>query len=387
MKEGQTVSKGDVLGEIAIEKLTNELLAEEDGTILKLLAEEGATIACGQPILILGAAGETLEAIAPATPSVERTLLPKSEEMGVPSRQPSRTMQTEHAEYRESPQITPKGLQLAEELGVDYHFVKGTGRFGMITREDVLAAKNAGLLPKAGAEIARTVASRETQKMNMMQLSVANAMDTSLKSTAQTTISMELDATDMVRAYQSHKDEFGQKGIKLTYTVILVKAVAAALVEHKFLRTVIEGTNLVTRAEINIGIAIDIADGLIVPNIKNAHHKNLPQIASELEALSDRAKNQSITQEEMTGGTFTISNLGMFGIKYFTPILKPGESGILGVGTIQEVVQVQNGRIFVKPVLNLSLTHDHRVVNGAPAARFLQTIQQILNECKSLFVN
>jgi pyruvate dehydrogenase E2 component (dihydrolipoamide acetyltransferase) len=387
VKEGQTVSKGDVLGEIAIEKLTNELLAEEDGTVLKLLAEEGATISCGEPILILGAAGEILEAVAPATHPIERTLLPTSEEMGVPSRQPSRTMQTERAEYRESPQITPKGLQLAEELGVDYHFVKGTGRFGMITREDVLAAKNAGLLPKAVAEIVRSVASGETQKMNMMQLSVANAMDTSLKSTAQTTISMDLDATAMVKAYQSHKEEFGQKGIKLTYTVILVKAVAAALVEHKLLRTVIEETNLVTRAEINIGIAIDIADGLIVPNIKNAHQKNLLQIASELEALSDRAKNKSITQEEMTGGTFTISNLGMFGIKYFTPILKPGESGILGVGTIQEVVHVQNGGIFVKPVLNLSLTHDHRVVNGAPGARFLQTIQHILNECESLFVN
>jgi pyruvate dehydrogenase E2 component (dihydrolipoamide acetyltransferase) len=385
VKEGQTVSKGDVLGEIAIEKLTNDLLAEEDGVVLKLLAEEGATLACGQPILILGSVGETLEAMAPAARSVERTPLAQSEEVGISSRRPSRTTQTTQAENRESAQITPKGLQLAEELGVDYHFVNGTGRFGMITREDVLAAKNAGILPKVGAEIARSVVRDETQKMNMMQLSIANAMDTSLRSTAQTTISMDLDATAMVRSYQSHKDEFSQKGINLTYTAILVKAVAAALVEHKLLRAVIDGANLVTNAEINIGIAIDIADGLIVPNIKNAHLKNLAQIASELEGLSDRAKNKSITQEEMAGGTFTISNLGMFGIKYFTPILKPGESGILGVGTIQEVVQVQNGGIFVKPVLNLSLTHDHRVINGAPAARFLQTIQHILNECESLF--
>jgi len=387
VKEGQTVSKGDVLCEIAIEKLTNELLAEEDGTILKLLGEEGATIACGEPILILGAAGETLEALAPVAHSAERTPLTQSEERDVPSRQPSSTMQIERAEYRESPQITPKGLQLAEELGVDYHFVKGTGRFGMITREDILAGKNAGLLPKAGAKISRSVATGETQKMSMMLLSTANAMDSSLKSTAQTTISMDLDAAAMVRAYQSHKDEFSQKGIKLTYTAILVKAVAGALVEHKLLRTVIEDANLVTRAEINIGIAIDVADSLIVPNIKNADQKNMSQIAFELEALSDRARNKSITQEEIAGGTFTISNLGMFGIKYFTPILKPGESGILGVGTIQEVVQVQNGGIFVKPVLNLSLTHDHRVVNGAPCARFLQTIQHILNECETLFVN
>jgi pyruvate dehydrogenase E2 component (dihydrolipoamide acetyltransferase) len=385
VKEGNAVSKGDVLGEISIEKLTNELLAEEDGVVLKLLAEEGATIACGKPILILGSAGENLEAMAPTAHSAEPTSPLQAEEIGVRSGKQSGAAQNKVAESRESPRITPKGLQLAEELGVDYHFIKGTGRLGMITREDILAASNSGHLPKAGVEITQSVVSGETHKMSTMRLSIANAMDTSLKSTAQTTISMDMDATAMVRAYLSHKEEFGQKGIKLTYTAILVKVAAAALVEHKLLRTVIEGENLVTRGEINIGIAIDVPDGLIVPNIKNAHQKNLSQIASELEALLDRAKNKSINQDEMAGGTFTISNLGMFGIKYFTPILKPGESGILGVGTIQEVVQVQNGGIFVKPVLNLSLTHDHRVVNGAPGARFLQTIQQLMNECESLF--
>jgi len=141
----------------------------------------------------------------------------------------------------------------------------------------------------------------------------------------------------------------------------------------------------VTRGDINIGIAIDVADGLLVPNIKNVHQKNLSQIAAELEALGNRAKTNALTPDEMNGGTFTITNLGMFGIKYFAPILKPGESGILGVGTIQDVVQAQEGGIFVKPVLNLSLTHDHRVVNGAAGARFLQAIQQIMNGCESMF--
>jgi pyruvate dehydrogenase E2 component (dihydrolipoamide acetyltransferase) len=142
---------------------------------------------------------------------------------------------------------------------------------------------------------------------------------------------------------------------------------------------------MVTRGEINIGIAIDVVDALLVPNIKNVNQKNLAAIATELEALGNQARNSSLTADEMKGGTFTITNLGMLGIKYFTPILKPGESGILGVGTIQEVVQVQEGGIFVRPVLNLSLTHDHRVVNGASGARFLQTIQQNMNECGSLF--
>ncbi len=388
VKEGDAISTGDVLGEIAIEKLTNELLAEEDGVVLKLVAEEGATLACGEPILILGAVGESMETMTPAAaPSVERNAKAQPVGIDMPSGKQSKTAQPKVAEYRESAQITPKGLQLAEELGVDYHFIKGTGRFGMITREDIRNAIDAGTLPEAGSKIMPPLVSGEMQKMSLMQLSIANAMDTSLKTTAQTTISMDLDATAMVKAYRAHKEEYSRKNIKLTYTAVLIKIVVAALVEHKLLRTVIEGTNLVTRGEINIGIAIDVDDGLLVPNIKNAHSKNLSEIATELETLGNQAKSNTLTMDEMNGGTFTITNLGMFGIKYFTPILKPGESGILGVGTIQEIVHVQDGGIFIKPVLNLSLTHDHRVVNGATGARFLQTIQQIMNECESLFAH
>jgi len=383
VKEGDAVSKGDLLGEIAIEKLTNELLAEEDGIILKLVAEEGATLPCGEPILIIGAPGESMESIPAA--SIAETATTDTVEINAPVSRQVEILQQTPVEYRESVQIAPKALELARELGVDYHYIKGTGRLGMITREDVRSAYDAGILPKNDPEIKPAPISNETQKMSSMQLSLANAMDTSLKSTAQTTISMDMDATAMVKAYRAHKEEFSRKNIKLTYTAILTKIVAAALVEHKLLRTVIEDANLVTRGEINLGIAIDVADALLVPNIKNAHQKTITQIATELEALGNRAKNNSLTSDEMNGGTFTITNLGMFGIKYFTPILKPGESGILGVGTIQEVVHVQDGGIFVRPVLNLSLTHDHRVVNGASGARFLQTIQQVMNECESMF--
>jgi pyruvate dehydrogenase E2 component (dihydrolipoamide acetyltransferase) len=329
--------------------------------------------------------GESLDATTPVAPPLERKVAAESIETGMPAGKQTETAQPQIAEYLESAQVTPKGLQLANELGVDYHFIKGTGRMGMITREDIRRAADAGTLPTAGPQTKLAPVLNETQKLSLMQLSLANAMDASLKSTAQTTISMDMDATAMVNAYRTHKEEYRQKNIKLTYTAILIKIVAAALVEHKLLRTVIEDANLVTRGEINIGIAIDIADTLLVPNIKNVNQKNLAAIATELEALGNQARNSSLTADEMNGGTFTITNLGMFGIKYFTPILKPGESGILGVGTIQEVVHVQDGGIFIRPVLNLSLTHDHRVVNGASGARFLQTIQQNMNECGSLF--
>ena len=387
VKEGDQVSKGDVLGEIEIEKLSNELLAEKDGIILKIIAQEGDSIPCGEPILIIGIVGETLES-SPSSPAAApnqtniaaSAAVPLKENGGHVGKQPIQV-----GVYSESVRITPKALQLANELNVDYHFIVGTGLSGMISRDDIRNALAAGAVPKIGPSASSSPLNAETHKMTQMQQKIAEAMDTSLKSTAQTTISMDLDATALVKVYTAHKDAYNQAGAKLSYTVILIKIVAMALLEHKALLTTITGANLVTGNVINVGFAIDIADGLIVPNIKETHQKTIFQIAKELTDLVNRAKTNSLSLEEVTGGVFTITNLGMYGIKYFTPILNPGQSGILGIGTIQEIASVQNGGIFIKPVVNLSLTHDHRVVNGAPAARFLQTIQSIVHNCETLF--
>jgi pyruvate dehydrogenase E2 component (dihydrolipoamide acetyltransferase) len=390
VKEGDHFSKGDVLGEIAIEKLSNELLAEEDGVVLKIVAEEGATIPCGGPILIIAGVNEPQESIESSAPIIEKvssqSVIPAAS-MPALGRQeiPSAAV----AAYSESTTIAPKALQLAQELGVDYHYVKGTGRFGMVTREDIRNAVSAGSVPKTAAPTivlaAPAVVGADTRPMTQMQSVISKAMAESLRNTAQTTITMDVDATNLVSTYRAHKEEFSSKGQKLTYTSFLIKTVALALVEHSLLRTVIDGSKYVTRGEINIGVAVDLPEGLVVPNIKNAAQKSISQIAIELEDLGKRSRNNTLSLDEITGGTFTITNLGALGIKYFTPVLNPGESGILGIGTIQDVPYVKDGGIFIKPILYLSLTHDHRVVNGAPAARFLQTLQQIMNYCEILF--
>ena len=315
VKEGDAVSKGDLLGEIAIEKLTNELLAEEDGVILKLVAQEGDTVLCGEPILIIGKAGESLD--SPAA-EVKKAAVPAMESVKTTASKVE-SSKPKTGEYLESAQITPKAQELAKELGVDYHYIKGTGRFGMITREDIRGAVDAGLVTKSAPDAVKSSVTAETQKMSQMQVAIAKAMDASMKSTAQTTITMDLDASALAQSYNARKEAFHQKDLKLTYTALFVKIVALALVEHKLLRTVIEGSNLVTRGEINIGIAIDVPEGLVVPNIKNANAKSIEKIAAELVELGNRARNNVLTAEEITGGTFTISNLGMFGIKYFHP--------------------------------------------------------------------
>lgn len=385
VSEGDAVSKGDVLGEIEIEKLSNELLAEEDGVVLKLLAAAGETLKCGEPILMLGEAGETLAApLAEPAGEGRAAEAAAAPALGAPQSGGARASAPAAAgAHSEQAQATPKALQLARELGVDYHTLRGTGRFGMVTREDVRAAASRGAAPAAGP--AAPPAEPARRPMSQMQRQIAKAMDESLRATAQTTIAMDLDATALVRAYQAHKADFARRGEKLTYTAMLVKIAALALESHPALRTVIDGGELVTRNEINIGVAVDVAGGLVVPNIKDAARKDIHRIAVELADLAARAAKNALAWDDVTGGTFTISNLGMFGIKYFTPVLNPGESALLGVGAIQEVPVVRDGGIYVRPVLNLSLTHDHRVVNGAPAARFLQAVQQLADGCETIF--
>ncbi|MDR3573041.1 MAG: dihydrolipoamide acetyltransferase family protein [Anaerolineaceae bacterium] len=388
IKEGDHFSKGDVLGEIAIEKLSNELLAEEDGVVVKIVAGEGATIPCGGTILIVGALGETAESLESASPPPAKAAAPAAP---IRANEPAGLFGSRQAVavYSASTAIAPKALQLAQELGVDYHYIQGTGRFGMVTRDDIRKAVASGAAPQAaqpaGLPAIPAELSTETHTMTQMQSAIARAMGDSLRNSAQTTITMDADASNLVSTYKAHKDEYAGKGQKLTYTAILIKVVALALVEHKLLRTVIDGSTLVTRNEINIGVAVDLPEGLVVPNIKAAHQKSISQITAELEDLGNRARSGKLSPDEMSGGTFTISNLGALGIKYFTPVLNPGESALLGIGTITEVPYVKDGGIFIKPILYLSLTHDHRVVNGAPGARFLQTLQQIMNYCEILF--
>lgn len=368
VSEGDTVQKGDLLGEIEIEKLSNELFADEDGTVIKLIAEIGVAVQCGQPILVLGEPGEDYNG-SPRETEVE------TQETKQPESKQNNSVISEDLK---TTLITPKAKQLAEELKVDYTSIVGTGRMGMITREDIRNAQNNNpSISQPDIQITQNKLGKVYKKMNQMDLSIARSMDNSLKTTAQTTISIDFDASHLVNLHNQLKLKYQNTNTKPTYTVLFIKIVALALVEHPVLRTSIENQYFVTNNEINIGVAMDIPRGLVVPNIKNAHLKSLPEISKELNRLQELAKQNALQTQDISNGTFTITNLGMFGIKYFTPVLNPGESGILGIGTLQEVPRVFNGGIFITPIINLSLTHDHRVVNGAPAARFLQSIQQI----------
>lgn len=372
---GDMVEEGDVIAEISIEKLTNELMAPVAGPFYPLV-EEGATVKCGKTIAKIGEGevaeeGEVFSQCSPSEMEVVESSKPVVETAKV------ETPMVESVETNSCgcSVLTPKAQKLADELGVNATRIKGTGYHNMVTREDIKKAYDLGLLKNVA--LAPTPINR---KMTTMEKAIATGMYKSLQETAQTTITMDMDVDNLVEFYQANKADYAALGVKLSYTSIIVNIVGKALKEYPIMRTVIEENMFKELVAVNIGIAVDIDGGLIVPNIKEVDKKSYKTIAVELAKLAESAKTGKLTEGDLSCGSFTITNLGMFGIKYFTPVLNIGESAILGLGAIRQELAVRDGGFYKKNLMSFSLTHDHRVINGAPAARFLNRIQELINE-------
>lgn len=392
IEEGTIVNKGDELLEIETDKITNTVEATEDGVLRKILFEEGEVVNCGEIICIIADANEDISGLNPTV----KTNIEKEEDT------PSLEQIIEVKNLEIEKRITPRAKKIAEEKGINYSNIEGTGIHGAITIDDLKNFMNKNLEEKVietnqsevvekgvrqdATSIPQIKSAKTTirendvvTKMTQMQNIIAKKMHESLLTTAQTTIATELEITNLTKVYKSLKEKYKNAGIKLSYTALIIKAVAQALENHPKLRTqVFDENHFKINDEINVGVAVDIPNGLVVPVIKNANLKDLRTICIELSDLSEKAKNNQLNQDEMSNGTITITNLGMFGITYFTPVLNTPESAILGIGSIIEKVLVKEGAFYAGSVMNMSLTHDHRVVDGAPGARFLQEVTQNL---------
>ena len=250
---------------------------------------------------------------------------------------------------------TPAARKLAKERGIDLATVKGTGPGGRITREDVEAAAAAPVSPGTA--------------LHGMRKSIAERMFKSLQSTAQLTITTEVDVTPLVARREQLKHQFN-----LTYTDMLIEAVAGALVAHPRLRVTVEGDVIQQHDDVNVGIAVAFEEGLIVPVVRHADKKSLQQIAEESRLLVEKARAGKLDVDDVSNGIFTITNLGTYGIDAFTPIINQPQITILGVGRIVQKPAVHEGQIAIRSMMVLSLTFDHRIVDGAPAAAFLQDV-------------
>lgn len=416
VEEGASVTKGSALAEITTDKITNTCEAPKDGILRKILLPEGEEAACGEAIAVLAdTADEDISAECGGSQS-EGGAFADSGEQAAAAASPV-PEKAAPADIK----ITPRAKKVAEEQGLEYSHIQGTGLLGAITisdlkkhgipRKDPAGAASVSAAPasasvpssasgsssasgpsSASAPAAAPKAVFDTRpcegedvivKMSTMETAIAKAMQNSLQTTAQATIATEAEITELVRVYKQLKGKYTNAGVKLSYTAMLIKAVAMALENHKALRsTMADENHIKISSRIHIGVAVDIPGGLIVPVIRDANMKDLRTICLELSDLTQRAKDNKLTSDQLGGATITITNLGMFGITYFTPVLNVPESAILGVGAIIEKLMVKDGGFYPASVMNFSLTHDHRIVNGAPAARFLKEVTASLQDFK-----
>lgn len=429
-KEGDSVKKGDILFSVATDKLTNDVEAEADGVLLKILLPEGETAPCKAVIAYIG---ETGEVIAEGGASAESTAAqaPASSAAAVPAKAPAATRDPG------TPVLaSPAAKKLAKEKGVDLALVAGTGPKGRITLEDVeayltapkadepaaevktspLAAKiaeelgvdvskiqtdgrvmKADVLAAAGvytaapaAEAAPAISADDNDeppvKVNPLRRSIAANMANSWHTSPRVTYTFAVDVTAMKALRAKLKDSLKEQGIKLTYNHILMKVVAKALMEFPDVNASFADNMLTRHKHVNMGLAVAKGDGLIVPNVKNADSKSLAEIAKETEALIEATRSGKIDMKDMTGGTFTISSLGPYGVRSFSPIINQPELAILGVCDIVDTPIVCNGEIVIRPMMNLCLTADHRVVDGVMASKFMKRVVELLENLYLLLI-
>lgn len=358
--EGESVQKGQTLAEIESEKLTNTAEAPAEGVVRKILVAEGETSQCGQVICIIAGADEPIEGLIEEIKSTapENTC----EEVLA-----AYSMEEDSKGQQQSP-ITPRARKYADEKGIDYRAIEGTGIGGAITLKDLAAYryKDNNL---------RTSGRGSVQPMTATQNTIAKAMIRSRETTAQSTLATEAKVKKLVEAYRELKPKYASEGIRLGYTAMLIMVVARVLEVHEEMRLQIVDEKYVRIcSDIDIGVAVDVPNGLLVPVIREANKKNLPTICRELEDLVARARVGTLVESDIGNAVITITNLGMFDVTYFTPILNLPESVILGIGSIVEKPVREGVGVRFEDHVYLSLTHDHRILNGASCARFLQDV-------------
>ncbi|AOY75859.1 dihydrolipoamide acetyltransferase family protein [Clostridium formicaceticum] len=410
--EGEEIQAGEVFFDVTTDKLTNEVEATESGIVRKLLVKEEDVVECLKPVAIIAAADEDISSLIAASGSTgdEAIDIETSDE---------NTEKASVDKPKEGRRIkaSPVAKKLAEENNIDLELVTGTGPNGRITLEDVenyinsaakkvkaspMAEKTAAALDVDLCEIKKDsrimkedvynyLKDKDVQgqtnlietriPMSQMRKIIASRMFDSWRVSPAVTFDIKVDVTRLKEIRNWLKST-----CKVTFTDLLVKIIATTLLEFPYLNSRIENDEIVTRNYANIGVAVALEGGLVVPVVKYANTKGLKQISSEVKELAEKARNNELSQEDLTEGTFTITNLGMYGIESFSPIINQPEVAILGVNTITDTSVVVNGEIVIKPLMNLSLTADHRVVDGAVAAQFLSRVKEYIEKPEMLLL-
>lgn len=416
VKEGDFVKADQNIAEIETDKAVVEIPSPKEGKILKLFGKPGDLIKVGSVLATIGDKGETagvpLSAGSSSYSSKEQVKEKGKVEkekinsagvpaVGVSAKTVSGKVGTVLA--------TPATRKLARELGVDIAMVSGSGLNGRITDEDVKNASSGGIRqtqssgtlmaeptpspvsvesPKSplahhpGKQSWKTEGSEERIPLKGIRKTIADRLTKSMFTAVQVTHMDECDVTALVKLKEKEKKKMESRGIRLTYLAFVAKACASALQNHPSLNASIDDSSdeLVFKKYYNIGIAVDTEDGLMVPVLRNADKKSIRGLAEEMQALAEKARQRKIAIDDLKGSTFTITNVGSLGGTYSTPVINWPDSAILGLGKIEEKPVVRDGKIVPRHILRLSLTFDHRIIDGAQAVRFLNDVIQLLED-------
>jgi len=383
-KVGDSVKPGDLLAEIETDKATMEFEAPVGGVLLYIGAPENQPIPVGVPIAIIGKPDEDISALLPKGDSSSASARQRDSEpalaasSAVPSPMPAPTPVEAASPSETRLKASPLARKMAKEAGIDLRQLQGTGEGGRIVRRDVeayLARTAETKVPSLPAP--PSTAPYQEVPLSQMRKTIARRLTASMQEAPHfyltRSISMEAAATwrEKLNALSP---------TKISFNDLIIKAVAMALRKHPYLNAAWMGDHIRLYQEIHIGFAVAVEEGLIVPVIRHADRKGLSEIATETATLAQKARERKLSPEEYTGSTFSISNLGMFGIEEFTAVINPPEAAILAVGAIQPTPVVKGDKIEIERRMRVTLSCDHRVVDGATGAAFLATLTELLEE-------
>lgn len=425
-EEGETVEIGEPLFEIMTDKINIEVEAYDEGVLLKKYFDVDAEVPVNQ---IIGYIGEVGEKVPDSSPGIAGEEPPAEEQIEeVISERQEEPVLVSNIQKGEKPRATPAARQMARSNKLELVFIKGSGPNGRVHKKDVLSHLEATASASKATPLARKIALAEQvdlssitgsgangkivkadvvtanssmptppaadsvpaaqrRKMTGMRKVIADRMAQSAYTAPHVTLTTEVDMSKVKELRLTLLPVIEkQTGFRLSFTDILVKAVGATLARHPQVNVSIDGDEIIQHSKVHIGLAVAVQDGLMVPVIKDVLSKGLAELTSDAKEIGKRARENKLLPDQMKGSTFTISNLGMYAVDAFTPIINQPESAILGVGRIQDKPVAVNGALEIRPMMTLSLSFDHRAMDGAPAAAFLTELKQILESPYELLV-
>ncbi|HEY8844126.1 MAG TPA: dihydrolipoamide acetyltransferase family protein [Gaiellaceae bacterium] len=394
--EGDRVEKGEPLYELDTDKVTQEVEAEASGVLLKIAVQEGE-VPVGETIAVIGEEGEEAPDLSSGSngsaakeveeePKEEGSPAPAREDERQEGRKASSGAREQIAEARHPEPVrdggrvkaSPLARRIARERGIDLAALSGTGPEGRIVAEDVERGEVGTAPAAAEAAVAAPSGEVEVEQLSSVRRTIARRLTEAWQAPA-FQISM---SADMTRAKELHARlaELAGEGPKPTLTDILTKASAAALMRHRAVNARFTGEAIERYPSADIGLAVAIPDGLVVPVIRGSDRRTIAEIAAARVDLVERSRAGKLKTEDLEGGTFTISNLGMYGVEQFVAVLNPPQAAILAVGTVEDRPVARDGELVVRPMMTMTMTSDHRALDGATASDFLRTVKSFLEE-------